>query len=159
MMNAECGTRNAERQKSVATPAFHSAFRIPHSAFTLLETMLAVAIIALIGTAIYRFTATTLLVARVGSREAARQQACAGFQRLLQAQFDALPSQELDALQGVEKARATDGNGDQVRLICAAGNGLLSRSGPATSFVTLKLGTKDAPNQLGLCVRMYSCTT
>lgn len=154
-MKAECRVRNAKcgnaRMRFLSIlMSFRSAFRPPHFAFTLLETMLAVAIIALIGTAIYRFTSTTLLIARIGSGEAARAQACAGFHRLLQAQFDALPAQELDALAGVEKARAPDGNGDQLRLICSAGNGLLSRFGPASSFVTLKLGTDASPTQLGL---------
>ncbi len=118
--------------------------------FTLLETMLAVAILALIGTSIYRFTATTLLVARVGSSEAARQQACSGLQRFLQTQLDALPTQESDALNGLEKARTKEGNGDQMRLIATAGNGLLSRAGPATSFVTLQLGSPASATQLGV---------
>jgi hypothetical protein len=108
----------------------------------------------LIGMAIYRFTASTLLVARLSSLEAARQQACSGLERLFQTELDALPAQEIDALTGVEKARTTEGNGDQLRLISGAGNGLLSRVGPATSFVTWKLGTDSAPDQLGISRRL-----
>ena len=49
------------------------AARRSRVAFTLLETMLAVAILALVGVAIYRFTASTLLIARIDSREALRK--------------------------------------------------------------------------------------
>ncbi|MBV9657436.1 MAG: prepilin-type N-terminal cleavage/methylation domain-containing protein, partial [Verrucomicrobia bacterium] len=113
------------------------------AAFTLLEMMLAVAILAIFGVAVYRFTSLNVEVARLNSGEAERQAMCAGLTRLLQTQLDELPAREAQALRGTRGRRSDD----RLTLLCLPGNGLLARDG-APRLCTLHL--RPETHELGL---------
>lgn len=175
-MNAECETRRARWSGRLPPRFFHSTRRrVVHSAFTLLEVMLAVAILALIGTTIYRFTETTLQVTRVTARNAETGAACAGLTHLLQAQLDSLPASGnfTGALTGGSH-KDGEGQRDELTLVCDAPAAVLSRGvdrpwrvglslrpGPAAGRNTLvlsRLGPAEDPSENNLAPAGLSLT-
>ena len=107
-------------------------------AFTLLEIMLAVAILTLVGAAIFRFTETTLTATRIAMQTGESTQAVAGFARLLQAQLDSLPSAGLGGVTGGSSKEGELPN-DDVTLVCETPAALLSRRAPGPWRVQLAL--------------------
>jgi prepilin-type N-terminal cleavage/methylation domain-containing protein len=102
-------------------------FQARRRGFTLLEMMMAVAILALIGLTIYQFTDVTLQSARfsaqVGDEEAVR----AGLRRLLETQLAELPFGTQGALLGYTVRGRSGGRGsDSLQLVCPPGNGVLT---------------------------------
>ena len=95
------------------------------AAFTLIEVMLAMAIMAVICGTIYQFTGTTVRVANEATRIGAREQAFGGLRRLLAAQFAALPSGESRALSGATND-GEHGRQDVLQMLCPAGNTVLT---------------------------------
>lgn len=122
------------------------------AAFTLLEIMLAVAILGIVGVAIFRFTDTTLTVTRIAVQNGENSQAVAGFTRLLQAQLDSLPTAGINAVVG-GSIKVGEFPRDELTLVCQAPAALLSRRAPGAWRVQLALrGAADPArgNTLGL---------
>ncbi len=115
------------------------------SAFTLLEVMLAVAILTVVGAAIFRFTETTLTATRIAVRNGETTQAAAGFARLLQAQLDSLPASGVGGLTGSSR-KVGELPCDDLVLVCDAPAALLSHRAPGAWQVqlTLRAGTDSA---------------
>jgi prepilin-type N-terminal cleavage/methylation domain-containing protein len=105
--------------------------------FTLLEVTLAVAILAMMAMAIYRFVATNLIVLRISSQHNAAEARYTGFINLLTAQLQQLPS-GVGALTG-EPFKFSDQSRDKITWICGSGPGLLTRYAPGEFLVDMRL--------------------
>jgi prepilin-type N-terminal cleavage/methylation domain-containing protein len=108
-----------------------------HFGFTLLEITLAVAILAMMSLAIYRFVQTNLTAMRVSSEATAGDALYDGLRELLTAQFQSLPSGQ-GALLG-QAFKLNDRPRDEISWICGAGPGLLTRYASGDFVVTLRL--------------------
>ena len=116
------------------------------SAFTLLEVLLAVAILTLVGSAIFRFTETTLTATRVAVQSGENAQATNGFARLLQVQLDSLPASGVGGVTG-GSIKVGESPRDELVLVCDAPAALLSRRAPGAWRV--RLAVRDDPARGG----------
>ena len=107
------------------------------SGFTLLEIMLAVAILATMSLAIYRFVQSNLIALRVSSDAAAVDASYDALHDLLSAQWQSLPSGS-GALSG-EPLKVSDISRDQITWTCGAGPGLLTRYAAGDFLVSMCL--------------------
>ena len=108
------------------------------AAFTLLEVILAVLVLALVSLSLYRFVETTLTAVQVSTvieRERALTTAFAGY---LRSQMLALPGARAGALMG-EPHRFNNVSSDELRWICGPGSGLLTRHATGEWIVILTL--------------------
>ena len=109
--------------------------------FTLLEIMLAVAILGMMSLAIYRFVQSNMLSLRLSAQATAADARYAGLRDLLTSQFQSL-APGTGALTG-EPLKLNDRSRDEVRWICGAGPGLLTRYAPGDFTVTMRLQPPD----------------
>ena len=105
--------------------------------FTLLEIMLAVAIMATMSLAIYRFVQSNLIALRVSSETTAADARYDALRDLLSAQWQSLPSGS-GALSG-EPLKVSDISRDQITWTCGAGPGLLTRYASGDFLVSMRL--------------------
>ena len=129
------------------------------AAFTLLEIMLAVAILGMMSLAIYRFVSTNLTALRISSETNQIDEQYAGFVRLLTSEWTSLPS-GTGALLG-EPLKLNDRSRDEITWICSAGPGLLTRYATGEYRVSLRLRpVEKSSNQseLGLARQAYDPT-
>lgn len=105
--------------------------------FTLLEIMLAVAILGMMAMTIYRFVASNLTVLRVSTEQNVSEARYAGLINLITEQLQDLPS-GVGALSG-EPFKFADRPRDEMTWICGSGPGLLTRYGPGEYLVTMRL--------------------
>lgn len=106
-------------------------------AFTLLEIVLAVAILGLMSLAIYRFVSANLIAVRLSSEANMTDAQYAGFVSLLTAEWTSLPSGE-GAITG-EPLKLNDQPRDEITWICGAGPGLFTRYAAGEYQVSLRL--------------------
>jgi len=104
--------------------------------FTLLEILLAVAILAMMSLSIYRFVATNLTVLRVSAEENLAEARYSGLLSLLTTQWQSLPS--AGALTG-EPFKFNDRPRDEITWICSSGPGLLTRYAAGEFTVSMRL--------------------
>jgi len=109
----------------------------PRGGFTLLEITLAVAILATMSLAIYRFVQSNLTALRASSDANAADACYGGLRDLLTAQWQSLPSGQ-GAITG-EPFKLNDRQRDQIQWICGSGSGLLTRYAPGQFTVSLRL--------------------
>lgn len=107
------------------------------SGFTLLEVMLAVAILSMMALAIYRFVQSNIIAIRVSSEASAADARYDGLRDLLTGQWQDL-APGTGALLG-EPLKLNDRPRDEIRWTCSAGPGLLTRYAPGDFVVTLRL--------------------
>jgi prepilin-type N-terminal cleavage/methylation domain-containing protein len=117
--------------------------RQPHSAFTLLEVIMGVAILALVVLTIYRFLETNLQAMQISTEVAADNRQLAGLVAVVQDQLEKLPRYEQGALFG-EAHIFNDMPADEVTWLCTAGSGLFTRH--ATGQFKVKLVIRPAPD-------------
>lgn len=106
-------------------------------AFTLLEIMLAVAILGMMALAIYRFVSANLVAVRLSSDLNEVDARYAGLANLLTEQLRDLPSGQ-GALLG-EPFKFESRSRDEMTWVCPAGPGLLTRYAAGDYSVTLRL--------------------
>lgn len=106
-------------------------------AFTLLEITLAVAILAMMSMAIYRFVATNLTALRISADANLVDTQYTGFLDLLTAQLQNLPA-GIGAITG-EPLKLNDRSRDEMTWICGPGPGLLTRYAAGEYRVSLRL--------------------
>ena len=106
--------------------------------FTLLEIMLAVAILSLIAVSIYRFVTTTIAAVRISSEQVRETSLMEAFMHYLREQMEALPAMRQGALTG-ESHRFGGVPSDELRWIASAGPGLLTRNADGEWYVTLTI--------------------
>ena len=114
-------------------------------AFTLLEVILAVMIMAMIAIVIYRFVVTGLESIRLSNEEEQRKEAVQALVAVLQDAFANLPPSEQNALLG-EAHEFNNKSSDQVEWLCSSGNGLFTATAPGSWRATLVLRPGEKPN-------------
>ena len=105
--------------------------------FTLLEIIMAVAILATMALAIYRFVQSNLVAIRLSSGAIAADARYDGLREVLANQWQSLPSGR-GALLG-DAFKLNDRERDEVRWICGAGPGLMTRYAAGDFVVALRL--------------------
>lgn len=117
--------------------------------FTLLEIMLAVAILGMMAVAIFRFVQTNLTALRFSSDAAAVDAQYDGLRDLLTTEWQHLSP--LRARMAGEPFKLNDRERDEIRWNCSAGPGLLTRYAPGEFTVVLRLQSpSDKSDQLDL---------
>ena len=106
-------------------------------AFTLLEIIMAVAILATMAMAIYRFVQSNMVAIRLSSETIAADARYDGLREVLTQQWQSLP-QGKGALLG-DAFKLSDRQRDEVRWICSAGPGLMTRYASGDYVVALRL--------------------
>lgn len=105
--------------------------------FTLLEIIMAVAILATMALAIYRFVQSNMVAIRLSSEAIAADARYDGLREVLAAQWQSLPSGK-GALLG-DAFKLNDRPRDEIRWICSAGPGLMTRYAAGDFVVALRL--------------------
>ena len=117
-------------------------------AFTLLEIMLAVAILGMMALAIYRFVSTNLTAVRLSTEISETDARYEGLANLLIEQLQALaPGQ--GALGG-EPYKFNGRSRDELTWVCPAGPGVLTRYAVGEYFVTLRLRPIEGSDKMEL---------
>jgi prepilin-type N-terminal cleavage/methylation domain-containing protein len=120
------------------------AARLHHRAFTLLEIMLAVAILGMMAVAIFRFVQTNLTALQFSSDTAAADAQYDSLRDLLTTQWQSLSA--LRAKMIGEPFKLNDRERDEIRWNCGAGPGLLTRYAPGEFTVVLRLQPANDKN-------------
>jgi len=105
--------------------------------FTLLEIMLAVAILGLMSLAIFRFVQANMTALRLSSDTAARDSQYDGLRDLLTSEWQSLSPMRARLIG--EPFKLNDRERDVITWICSAGPGLLTRYAPGEFVVALRL--------------------
>jgi prepilin-type N-terminal cleavage/methylation domain-containing protein len=117
--------------------------------FTLLEIIMAVAILATMALAIYRFVQSNLIAIRLSSETLASEARYDGLREVLAAQWQSLPAGK-GALLG-DAFKLSDRERDEIRWTCSAGPGLMTRYAAGDFVVALRLQSgKKGSDQLDL---------
>lgn len=114
------------------------AFRYPcHRGFTLMEIMLAVAILGMMSVAIFRFVQSNMIALQLSSDSGAADAQYAGLRDLLTAEWQSL--NPLSANMVGEPFKLGDRERDEIKWKSSAGPGLLTRYAPGDFTVVLRL--------------------
>jgi prepilin-type N-terminal cleavage/methylation domain-containing protein len=117
--------------------------------FTLLEIVMAVAILATMAIAIYRFVQSNLVAIRLSSEAVAADARYDGLREVLTAQWQSVPPGK-EALLG-DAFKLNERERDEIRWICSAGPGLMTRYAAGDFVVALRLqSAKKETDQLDL---------
>jgi len=117
-------------------------------AFTLLEIIIAVAILATMALAIYRFVQSNLVAIRASSGALAADARYEGLREVLTAQWQSLPAGR-GALTG-DTFKLNNRTRDEIRWICSAGAGLMTRYASGDFIVSLRLQSEKNSDRLDL---------
>jgi prepilin-type N-terminal cleavage/methylation domain-containing protein len=109
--------------------------------FTLLEIMLAVAILGMMALAIFRFVQTNMTALRLSSETAVADAQYDGFRDLLTTHWQSLSP--VRARMVGEPFKLNDRERDEIRWNCSAGPGLLTRYAPGEFTAVLRLQPAD----------------
>ena len=118
----------------IASP---NAARGGHNGFTLLEIMMAVAILGMMAIAIFRFVQTNLTAVRFSSETEAADAQYDGLRELLTTQWQSLSP--LRARMFGEPFKQNDRERDEIRWNCGPGPGLLTRYAPGEFTAVLRV--------------------
>jgi prepilin-type N-terminal cleavage/methylation domain-containing protein len=116
--------------------------------FTLLEIMLAVAILGMMAIAIFRFVQTNLIAVRFSAETAAADAQYDGLRDLLTTQWQSLSP--LRAKMVGEPFKLNDRERDEIKWNCGAGPGLLTRYAAGEFTAVLRLQPNDDRLDLGI---------
>ena len=116
--------------------------------FTLLEIIMAVAILATMAMAIYRFVQSNLIAIRLSSDSVAADARYDGLREILAEQWQGLPPGK-GALLG-DAFKLSDRERDEVRWVCSAGPGLMTRYASGDYIVSLKVQSRKEGNGFDL---------
>jgi prepilin-type N-terminal cleavage/methylation domain-containing protein len=119
-----------------------------HRGFTLLEIIIAVAILATMAIAIYRFVQSNLGAIRASSDAVAADARYEGLREVLMAQWQSLPPGK-GALLG-DTFKLNDRSRDEIRWICGAGPGLMTRYAGGDYVVSLRLQSEKNSDRYDL---------
>lgn len=111
--------------------------RLRARGFTLLEITLAVAILASMAIAIYRFVQANVTSVRVSAETTEIDARYGGLRDVLTAQWQTLPGSQR-SLVG-EPYKFSGRSRDEIKWVCASGPGLLTRYAPGDFVVTMRL--------------------
>lgn len=125
----------ANRKKSEARALPRVGLR--HRAFTLLEIMMAVAILGMMALAIYRFVQANITAMRLSSQATLADSRYDALREILMNQLQSLPPGS-GALLG-DTLKLNDRSRDEIKWTCGAGPGLLTRYAAGDFTVTMRL--------------------
>jgi prepilin-type N-terminal cleavage/methylation domain-containing protein len=108
------------------------------AAFTLLEVVIAVAIIGLLTVTLYRFVVSTLGALRISTEMSTERRMMIGLVNLIEAQLNDLPTQGQALLLG-QPHKFHELESDEMQWLCRAGQGLLTSAALGQYRVTLEL--------------------
>ena len=150
MFIAPAKVRNRRIGRDGALRRPDAAWRRAHrGGFTLLEIMLAVAILGMMAVAIFRFVQSTLTALQFSSVTAANDVQYDGLRDLLTNEWQGLVP--MRARMTGEPFKLNDRERDEIRWNCGAGPGLLTRYAPGEFTVVLRLQSdNERNNQLDL---------
>jgi prepilin-type N-terminal cleavage/methylation domain-containing protein len=116
-----------------------TAVRRGYHGFTLLEIMLAVAILGMMAIAIFRFVQANLTALQFSSETAAAEAQYDGLRDLLTTQWQSLSPLRAKMNSNGEPKKFNDRERDEIQWNCGAGPGLLTRYAPGEFTATLRL--------------------
>ena len=116
--------------------------------FTLLEIIIAVTILATMALSIYRFVQSNLVAIRVSSDAIASEARYDGLREVLTTQWQSLPPGK-GALLG-DAYKLNDRPRDEIRWVCSAGPGLMTRYAAGDFVVSLRLQSEKDSDRLDL---------
>jgi len=119
-----------------------------HRGFTLLEIIIAVAILATMAMAIYRFVQSNLVAIRLSSESIAADARYDGLREVLLAQWQSLPAGK-GALLG-DTFKLSDRSRDEIRWISGPGPGLMTRYAGGDYVVSLRLQSEKNSDRYDL---------
>ena len=119
-----------------------------HRGFTLLEIMLAVAILGLMAVAIYRFVQSNIVALRVSSEATAADARYDSLRDLLMAELQSLPAGS-GALTG-EPLTVNDRSRDELRWVDGSGLGILTRYSRSECTVAMRIQPEKGSDRLDL---------
>jgi len=125
-----------------------TAVRGADHGFTLLEIMLAVAILGMMAIAIFRFVQTNLIAVRFSAETAAADAQYDGLRDLLTTQWQSLSPTRAKMVG--EPFKLNDRERDEIKWSCGAGPGLLTRYAPGEFTAVLRLQPNDDRLDLGI---------
>lgn len=131
---------------------FPRALNKGHSAFTLLEMMLALMITAMVVLSLYRFVSTHLTVISAATDLGEERETLDNVVHYLQGQMNALPPMEDNVLIG-QPFKFRGFSSDEISWTCSAGSGLLTTAAPGDFKVTMAVQPVDersTETELGL---------
>ncbi len=111
--------------------------RIPLRGFTLLEILLAAAIMGMLTMAIFRFVQTNITVVQISAMESAEDARYSGLLDMLTEELQSLPT-GVGALAG-DTYKFSDRQRDEIVWACSAGPGLMTRYAGGEYTVRLRL--------------------
>lgn len=129
--------------------------RIRKRAFTLLEVMIAVAIIGLVAISIYRFLETNLQAMQISTEQGNMQMETQGLISVLQYELNNLPRTETGVILG-EAHKFNDLSSDEMQWTCGPGCGLFTRNASGEYNVRLVLKPIPGSNDFDFGVRRIS---
>ena len=116
-----------------------TAVRSGYHGFTLLEIMLAVAILGMMAIAIFRFVQANLTALRFSSETAAAEAQYDGLRDLLTTQWQSLSPLRAYMNSNDSPKKFNDRERDEIQWNCGAGPGLLTRYAPGEFTAVLRL--------------------
>jgi prepilin-type N-terminal cleavage/methylation domain-containing protein len=116
--------------------------------FTLLEIVIAVAILATMAMSIYRFVQSNLLAIRLSSDAVASEARYDGLREVLTTQWQSLAPRN-SALHG-DSYKLNDRPRDEITWVCSAGPGLMTRYATGDFVVSLRLQSEKDSDKLDL---------
>ena len=125
-----------------------TAVRGADHGFTLLEIMLAVAILGMMAIAIFRFVQTNLIAVRFSAEIAAADAQYDGLRDLLTTQWQSLSPTRAKMVG--EPFKLNDRERDEIKWNCGAGPGLVTRYAPGEFTAVLRLQANDDRLDLGI---------
>ena len=114
--------------------------------FTLLEMVLAAAILIIISVTVYDFTSVTMRTADISLQESDHTMMFGGFRRRLEAQLASLPANQNGSLIGMV-VDGKNGRQDALQLVCPAGNAVLTPD--AKGYYEITLDLREMPRGSG----------
>ena len=121
-------------------------------AFTLLEVMIAVGVIALITISLYRFVAATLTAIRVTSAVSDDRHSVVALIKAVETELQDLPPRVNGAIQGID--HKFDGlEADELQWYCKGGNGLFTKAAEGEWYSTLTIQRNKTTRELEIGLR------
>jgi len=121
-------------------------------AFTLIEVILAVAILGMMTASLYRFVVSNLDAIRFSTEDSVKRNAVVGLVNLVEAQLQDLPAQRAGVLIGLPH-KTNNQSFDELQWLCRAGQGLMTTAAEGEYRVTMTLqalSKTSAEQELGL---------
>lgn len=126
--------------------------KTPRGGFTLLEIMLAVAVLALVAVSIYRFVEGTLSAVSASEASIREEEVLTSFASYLRTQVFALAADKDSALTGTPH-KFSDTSSDELQWKSAAGSGLFTRHAEGVWDVSLTVKQIPGKNEYELGMR------